>query len=103
METTRKDVLSPDSVQHSLATLRRQLEEPGGWPATANQLLSRLSPAAAPRLADEDRHIINVAANEAHKGVDIGRRYPGFFRRMRRERALRQAFLNTLAELEASN
>jgi hypothetical protein len=102
METTRKDVLSPDRAQQTLATLRRQLQEPGGWPATTNHLLSRLSRTASPRMADEDRHIITVVASEALKGVDISRRYPGFFRRMRQEQELRQAFLEALAELESS-
>jgi hypothetical protein len=100
MDMTRDDVLSPDSVQTTLLTLRRQLEEPGGWPATANHLLSRLSQAATPRMADEDRHIITVVAREALKGVDISRRYPGFFQRMRTERELRETFLSRLAHLE---
>jgi hypothetical protein len=100
MNTTRNDVLSPDRAQETLAALRRQLQEPGGWPATANQILSRLAGASNPRMADEDRHIITVVAREALKGVDISRRYPGFFRRMRQERELREAFLNMLADWE---
>jgi hypothetical protein len=100
MDTTRNEILSPDRAQRKLATLRRQLQEPGGWPATANHLLSRLSRAANPRLAAEDWHIINVVAGEALKGVEISRRYPGFFRRMRQEQELREAFLEALAELE---
>ncbi len=84
------------------AILRALADQPDNWPATADELLSRLSQAShrAVDSSEENDTLLSLVVDDALKGVDISRRYPVFFQRLLADDELRRAFLETLEAAE---
>jgi hypothetical protein len=94
---------SSDWLSNKLIELRRLLRENQSWPETGDQLisdLSQISTSPQENASDEDNDMLSIVVNDALIGIDVMKKYPGFYARMLADKELRTAFLDTLELLE---
>jgi hypothetical protein len=91
-----------DWVQLKLVQLQAELTESGRFPEGIDQLLQILVQPAASAEEKEFGKLLSLIIHDTLSGIDIARRYPGFFERLVGDVVLRGTFLDTLELLELS-
>lgn len=94
--------LPTDWIQRKLMALRRQEEEAGMWPPTADQLAIDLAlQAQGPEIEEKDDEMLSIVVDDALAGHDIARLYPIFYAKMIANSRLYEAFIDAVEMLEA--
>jgi hypothetical protein len=100
-----QDDSSSDWLLNKVKALRRLLDVDGEWPVTGDKLLADLAQFNKPSEATkavEDNEMLSIVVNDALMGIDIMKKFPGFYSRMLVDEELRATFLDTLELLEQS-
>ena len=86
------------SQDESIQTLRHQLMRLNAWPEAGDAFLELLEQVqgCGTTLVPTDYDWLTQVADAAHKGEDIGLRYPSIFQKLLTFPDLRQKFLQTL-------
>ena len=88
---------SDDRFEKKLAELRDDLEKAGQLTPGIERLIQDLSLIGQSRsFPQEGNEMLSVIVSEALKGVDIGTRYPYYYKMLLLDEELRQAFLDAL-------
>lgn len=90
--------IGPSNQDESIQTLRRQLKNLNAWPEAGDAFLELLTQdrGCGTTLVASDYEWLPQVAESAHKGEDIGLRYPSIFQKLLTFPELRQKFLHTL-------